>query len=325
MSKSRIGLLAMATVAVVAVLTIGGVAFAQAQGAPTPGPQAQAQASGGAWIGVGLADLNDKVAARIGVSGTVGVAIVQVVAKGPAADAGLQVGDIVTSVDGKSVAKAQEVVAAVKAKTVGDKIAFAVSRKGSSLQITVTAAAVPQAPQRGTTPGTTAPGAAGRGNGGFDFGFMGRGGFGFGGLLDGLKGIPGADVFGHLFGWQFKFTDKDGKAVTVKTIPGIVVSATKDSLTIKPNDSSESGGPYAITADTKVQLPGRATVDSLKAGDKVVVVTTDGKTAISVTGGATGSQPNGSGNPRTPQNGLRDRIPKQAPTRGNPLPSGTSS
>jgi hypothetical protein len=289
MSKLRISFLVMATVALVAALTIGGVALAQAQSTPSPSPQAQT--SGVAWIGVSLADLNATAAARIGISETSGVAIAQVIAKSPAADAGLKAGDIVTSVDGKSVTKADEVVAAVRAKKVGDKIAFTISRKGSSLAITVTAAEMPQAPQRGGALGVTPPGTAGRGNGGFDLGFMGRGGFGFGGLLDGLKGLPGADLFGHLFSWQFKFTDKDGKPVTVRSIPGTVVSAATNSITIKPNDSSESGGPFAITADTKVQLPGKAAAESLKAGDQVVVVTSDGKTALSVTQFAARSAP----------------------------------
>ncbi len=325
MSKLRIGFLVMATVAVVAALTVGGVAFAQSQGTPTP--SAQAQTSGIAWVGVSLVDLNEKVAARIGVSETVGVVIAQVVAKSPAADAGLQVGDIVTSVDAKTVTKADEVVAAVKAKKVGDKIAFTVTRKGPSVLITVTTGEMPQAPQRGGALGKNLPGIAGRGKGdfGFGLGFMGRGGFGFGGLLDGLKDVPATDLFSHLFGWQFKFTDKDGKPVSVRSIPGTVVSAAKGSITINPNDSSESGGPFAITADTKVLLPGKAAVESLKAGDQVVVVTADGNTAISVTQGAAGSLVGGSGNLRDRMNGLKDRLPKQAPSRGNLAPSGTSS
>jgi hypothetical protein len=287
MSRLRIGFLAVATIAVVATLTLGGVALAQSQGTPTPIPQAQT--SGVAWVGVSLVDLNEKVAARIGVSDTVGVAIAQVIAKSPAADAGLQVGDIVTSVDGQAVVKASDVVAAVKAKKVGDKIAFAVTRKGSSLAITVTTGEMPQAPSRSGAFPNNPPGVPSTGKGGFGSGFMDRRGFGFGGLLDGLKDVPPADLFGHLFGWQFKYTDKDGKPVTVRSIPGTVVSAAKDSLVIKPNDTAESGGSFAITVDTKVQLPGRATVDTLKAGDQVVVATADGRTAISVAGVRAGS------------------------------------
>jgi membrane-associated protease RseP (regulator of RpoE activity) len=325
MSRFRIGFLVMATFAVVAAVTVGGVAFAQAQGTPTPSPQAQA--SNVAWVGVSLVDLNQQVAARLGISETAGVAIAQVVAKSPAADAGLQVGDIVASVDGKAVTKADEVVAAVKAKKVGDKIAFTVTRKGSSVQITATAAAAPQAPQRGSVPGSNpaAPATPGTGSFGFGFGPGGRGGFGFGGVPGGLKDVPPADLFGHLFGWQFKFSDKDGKPAIVKSIPGTVVSASKDSITIKPNDSSESGGPYAITADTKVLLPGKAAVETLKAGDQVVVVTSDGKTALSVTQVSVKAPTDNSGNLRDRMNGLQNRLPNQAPKRGTVTPPATSS
>jgi membrane-associated protease RseP (regulator of RpoE activity) len=323
MGKLRIGFLAVATVAAVVALTVGGVALAQSQGTPTPVPQAQT--SGIAWVGVSLVDLDTKIAARIGLSDTVGVAIAQVIAKSPAADAGLRVGDIVTSVDTKAVAKAAEVVAAVKAKKVGDKIAFAVTRKGSSLAITVTAGEMPQAPNRSGALPNNPPGTPSAGKGGFDLGFMGRGGFGFGGLLDGLKDVPAGDLFGHLFGWQFKYSDKDGKAVTVRSIPGTVVSASNDSITIKPNDSSESGGPFAITADTKVQLPGRGTVDTLKAGDQVVVTTADGNAAISVAGIATGSPAGGVGKQRNPMNGFGGRAPGQMPGRPTPTPKGTPS
>jgi membrane-associated protease RseP (regulator of RpoE activity) len=301
MSRLRIGILGLATRAIVAGFAAGGGALAQSQGAATPNPQSQA--SGVAWVGLSLVDLNEKVAARIGVSETVGVAIAQVITKSPAADAGLQTGDIVTSFDGRTIANAAELVAAVKAKKVGDRIAFAVSRKGASVLVTVTAGEMPSTPQpsqRGGAFSNITPGTPGLGKGGFGRGFMAPGGFGFGGLLDGLKDIPAADLFSHLFGWQFKFTDKDGKPVTVRSIPGTVVSAARDSLVIKPNDSSESAGPFEITSDTKVQLSGTAAVESLKAGDRVVVVTADGKTALSVTQAAAGLPPDGSGNRRIP-------------------------
>lgn len=338
MSKFRISLLAMATLALAGALTVGGVALAQSQG--TPSPTNPAQTSATPWIGVSLVDLNEKVAARVGVSETTGVVIAQVVGKSPAAEAGLQVGDIVTSVDTKTVAKADEVVAAVKAKKVGEQVAFTVSRKGSSLLVTVTTAEAPQAPQRGKAPGAnppnlrnlpSLPNLPGRGLGDFGFGpgLSGRGGFGLGGLLDGLKGLSPSELFGHIMGGQFRFTDKDGNAVTVKSIPGTVVNAAKDSITIKPNDKAETGTTFAINADTKVQLPGRAAVESLKPGDQVIVVTSDGKTALTVKQGAAGSLIGNSGNLQDKLNGLRNglqnRLPKQAPSRVTPAPSGTSS
>jgi len=63
-------------------------------------------------------------------------AVVQDVASGsPAAKAGLQVGDLVTAIDGKSVQSSAEMVAAIRDHKPGDKVSLTVNRGGNQTTI----------------------------------------------------------------------------------------------------------------------------------------------------------------------------------------------
>jgi putative serine protease PepD len=66
-------------------------------------------------------------------------AVVQDVASGsPAAKAGLQVGDLVTAVDGKSIQSSAEMVAAIRDHKPGDKVAVTVDRGGNQTTVSAT-------------------------------------------------------------------------------------------------------------------------------------------------------------------------------------------
>src|SRR5215216_835328 len=66
-------------------------------------------------------------------------AVVQDVASGsPAAKAGLQVGDLVTAIDGKSVQSSAEMVAAIRDHKPGDKVSLTVNRGGNQTTISAT-------------------------------------------------------------------------------------------------------------------------------------------------------------------------------------------
>ena len=255
--------------AALAVLVVAGAGIALAQ-APTPVP------AGTAYVGVSLTDLDQRTATRLHLTQTTGVVIVGVVPGSPAKTAGLKVADVVTSVDGKAVTKASEAVAAVQAKKAGDTIAFVITRAGQSQTISAKSVETPQ------------PANAGRGLLGKmpDLGWGGRGSFGFGGLpgLQDLQNLNPEQRFKQFLGQQFRYLNKDGQAVSVETVYGTVVSATKDSVTVQPNEKGKAQVTYAITTDTKVMLPGGATPDRLKAGDPVVVRTADGK-VLSISGG----------------------------------------
>jgi putative serine protease PepD len=83
---------------------------------------AQQLISGGkvahAYLGVQLEDA------------TVGAGVAQVRGDGPAGDAGLQVGDVVTAIDGKPVGSSDALVAAVDAHKPGDEVDLKVRRDG---------------------------------------------------------------------------------------------------------------------------------------------------------------------------------------------------
>ena len=67
-----------------------------------------------------------------------GAEIAQATPNGPAADAGLQTGDVVVKVDGQDVTGANDVAAAIEDNKPGDKVAVTVRRGGSEQTIDVT-------------------------------------------------------------------------------------------------------------------------------------------------------------------------------------------
>ena len=64
--------------------------------------------------------------------GRSGAEITRVVGGGPAADAGLRAGDVITAVDGKRVTSADALLAAISAKKPGDAVTVTYSRGGAS-------------------------------------------------------------------------------------------------------------------------------------------------------------------------------------------------
>ena len=80
-----------------------------------------------AYLGVQVADAENNGGARI----------VEVVQGGPAADAGVQQGDVVVGVDGQDVQNGDDLRSAVNAKKPGDKLELEVRRDGNTRTITV--------------------------------------------------------------------------------------------------------------------------------------------------------------------------------------------
>jgi putative serine protease PepD len=138
-------------------------------GVPTAGatiPSPSGQASGGS-IGLGFAipvNLAVKVADEIIATGTVthafigiqaeplsatatrqngaqGLRVAAVVAGGPAAAAGLRVGDIITSIDGQAAESTDQLMAVTLTKRAGDRVEIGYERNGSSGTATITLAA----------------------------------------------------------------------------------------------------------------------------------------------------------------------------------------
>jgi putative serine protease PepD len=93
------------------------------------------------YVGVSIAPIPPSVAQTYGV--TDGLFLVSVVANGPAAQAGLLAGDIVTQVDGQPAANADILVKITFTKKPGDKLTVNYLRKGQPQTTTVTLAAQP--------------------------------------------------------------------------------------------------------------------------------------------------------------------------------------
>src|SRR4051812_24531468 len=92
---------------------------------------AQELVSGGkvahAYLGVKLSDATSGAGASIG----------QIAGGGPASDAGLRTGDVVTAIDGKAIGGADALVNAVDAHKPGDQVTLTVRRGGDTSQIKV--------------------------------------------------------------------------------------------------------------------------------------------------------------------------------------------
>jgi putative serine protease PepD len=82
-----------------------------------------------------------------------GAQVAEATAGGPAAEAGIAAGDVVTEVDGDQVADPEDVAQAIEDKSPGDRVSVTVTRDGSERTIDVTLGQRPeQSPSAQTTP-----------------------------------------------------------------------------------------------------------------------------------------------------------------------------
>jgi len=117
------------------------------------------------WLGISGVALTQANATKLGLSVSKGVYVVSVVAGGPAEKAGLKAGsantdgtlvaggDVITAVDGKSVASVEELSAYISTKSVGNDVSLTVLRNGQSTTVKATLDAWPA----NLTSGTTTP------------------------------------------------------------------------------------------------------------------------------------------------------------------------
>ena len=99
------------------------------------------------WIGVEPQELNTELAETFNVKTKNGVIITGVLQNGPAAQAGIQPGDVITAVNGKAVGSVTELLSAVAALKPGTPSPLTVLRKDNQSDIAVTPG-VRQRPKR---------------------------------------------------------------------------------------------------------------------------------------------------------------------------------
>lgn len=104
-----------------------------------------------AWIGVGVQDVTSDLARTMGLPAVQGALINQIEPNGPAARAGLQVGDVVTAVDGQPVRSSHDLVRWITSKRVGEHVTITVLRNGRPHTIRVTTGTRPP-PEQARTP-----------------------------------------------------------------------------------------------------------------------------------------------------------------------------
>jgi len=100
------------------------------------------------WIGVEPNDLSPELAETFGVKADAGVIITGVLQNGPAAQAGIRPGDVITRVGDHKTDSVQELLTAVAAIKPGTATRFALQRGGDKVEIDVTPGPRPSTPVR---------------------------------------------------------------------------------------------------------------------------------------------------------------------------------
>jgi serine protease Do len=88
------------------------------------------------WLGVAIADLTPDKAKQLDINEAKGVLVPEVMVGSPAAKAGVQAGDIIVEMDGKTVDKAGELQRQIALKEPGKSVELVIIRDGSRKTIT---------------------------------------------------------------------------------------------------------------------------------------------------------------------------------------------
>jgi membrane-associated protease RseP (regulator of RpoE activity) len=181
-----------------------------------------------------------------------GLTVSAVIADSPADKAGLARGDVITAVDGAQVEDMKALLGAIQDKVAGDSLTLSILRDGAAQEIAVTLEARPE-PLVETNP-----------------------------LLPELDGIPRDELFSHMLGGSFQFTDKDNNAHTASVDPGTVsaVDASAGTVTVDLN----AGGSQTYTiGDDVVTRPDD--LSGFESGDRVTIISVDDDVRAVIKGG----------------------------------------
>ncbi len=90
------------------------------------------------WIGVGVQDVTPEIAESLKLPGAGGVLITQVERGGPADKAGVRLGDVLLTVNGKPVADTNAMLIAIAALQPGQQAQLKVTRNQAENEVAVT-------------------------------------------------------------------------------------------------------------------------------------------------------------------------------------------
>ena len=97
-----------------------------------------------AFLGVEPAELTPQVAERFDIDTDEGVLVFSVVEGSPAAQGGLRAGDVIIAVDGEPLRAVEDLLAALRERSPGDRIELDILRRGGQRSLTVTLADRPE-------------------------------------------------------------------------------------------------------------------------------------------------------------------------------------
>ena len=104
-----------------------------------------------AWIGVSFQDLSAELAEQFGLKNTRGALVATVIKGGPAHAAGIQPGDVIRTVEGKSIKVGRDLLRIVLAQPVGKRLKLDIIRNGKAKQVTLKTALRPSSENEGET------------------------------------------------------------------------------------------------------------------------------------------------------------------------------
>ncbi len=103
------------------------------------------------WVGVSVQDLNSEIASSLGLSNPSGALITGLHEESPALKAGLRVGDLITSVNGRRIHDASEIRFRFAMVPIGGSVKIGYDRKGEEGEADVEAIKPPDRPARMAT------------------------------------------------------------------------------------------------------------------------------------------------------------------------------
>ena len=99
------------------------------------------------WLGGQLTTVSRTIAESLGLRRVAGAAVASLHARGPAAKAGLEVGDVIIAIDGREVADAKAALYRLTTRGIGKKVNLDVIRRGQRLILGLTLQAAPKPKQ----------------------------------------------------------------------------------------------------------------------------------------------------------------------------------
>ncbi len=103
------------------------------------------------WLGAATQAVTPDIAASIGMKRPLGVMVRSVFPDGPAARAGIEIGDVILAVDGHEVASPKALNFRLGTRMIGDQAPFALYRDGDRRKVNLRLEAAPETPPRNLT------------------------------------------------------------------------------------------------------------------------------------------------------------------------------